>query len=271
MGRGIRRDLRQAGRIAQDTLPMNPLSRVDNTRSDETQNLLNMQYSSIDPNSQGYAGRRSADMQSIMSRMQNGLGGYTSPEYQAMREQMARNTNQNFMTGRAQLARGQANNRLGSTQRTAQLMELSRNFGKDRAQQEQDLMVKSADESARRQAEYQNLLRGVEADEFGRVNTARGAYGTTLSGDQNLRFEKDKVNLDQESKDKAGQLELILGLMQQFEGRRNQRRQTSLAREQMRSNENIARSANSGGGGGGGLGQEGYDLIMAEIDRIRNS
>lgn len=261
--RAIKRDMFQAGNIAKKTMPLDPLSRVDNTRSTETQDLINRRRGFIDPNNAAYAGRRSGQMQSILSKLQGGLGGYTGTEMQGMREQQARETDNAFNTGRSQLMRGQSMARTGSTQRSAQLMDLAKSFGNSRAQLEQDLLVKNADEMQRRQMDFTGVLRGAENDEATKVQQALGSYETTLGADRADRFERDKINLGQEAKDRAAQVGAQTGIMGLLEARRNAARQAQLAREQMASNERSARASSGGGGGGGG---SYYDDIMGLIN-----
>ena len=55
----------------------------------------------------GNVGSSGAERESL-NNMQKGLGGYTSPEYQAQREQQMRGMNSNLQTGMSQLAKAQA-------------------------------------------------------------------------------------------------------------------------------------------------------------------
>lgn len=255
MGKGSRKlnkDLRDAGSIARKNLPLTPLPRLDTGRSNETQNLLNLFSAYADPTKGSYAGARSSQMQDAVGRSIAGLDGYTAQENQGMREQMARDTNQNFMTGRAQLMRGQANARTGSTQRAAQLLELTKSYGNTRANLEQDLFVKNADEKQRRLDAYRNFLGGLEQQEYGRGREARTDLGNLSNSTWERELGTSKFNIEQEGRDRASQVSGILGTLGILDARRNARKQNQLMREQMQSNERVASRSGSGGGGGGG-------------------
>jgi hypothetical protein len=233
-----------------------PLGRLNAGRTQESANYLDLLSSFADPNNASYAGNRSLEMRDTVGRMKSGLDGYTGQEYQGMREQQARDTDQNFMTSRAQLARGQNNYRTGNTQKSAQLLELSKAFGQKRADLEQDLFVKSADEKQRRLETFGKFLGDTETTEFNRGRDARTDYGTNMVGMQNKETDNAKFNLGQEKADNATRIGTIMANIGIVESKRNARRQAKLARENMASNERAA--GRSGGGGGGGFDLAGY-------------
>lgn len=96
----------------------------------------------------------SAQQQQVLARMQGGLGGYTSPEMQAMREQNLAAQNSNLQTGLGQLARAQARGKVYGGAATAQQANMLSASDAAKNNLEQQLMIKNADEQQRRLAAY---------------------------------------------------------------------------------------------------------------------
>lgn len=143
----------------------------------------------------------SPEQKAAMERMKAGLGGYTSQEYQASREQMQRGLNSNLATSLAQLAKGQARGKVYGAAATAQQGNQLRSAQNTKDNLEQDLMVKNIDEMRSRLGEY-----------TGQANTLYGqnmaAQQTNLSQEQAERAaqtDAQKTNLSQEEKERAAQ------------------------------------------------------------------
>lgn len=150
----------------------------------------------------------SAEQQQAMQRMQASLGGYTSPEYQASREQMQRGLNSNLQTSLAQLAKGQARGKVYGAAATAQQSNQIRGAEDIKNNLEQDLMVKNIDEQRSRLSEYS-----------GQANTLYGqnmaAQQTNLGQEQAERAaqtEAEKVNLGQKAAETSGAINAITGM-----------------------------------------------------------
>lgn len=120
---------------------------------------------------EGAMGRVSTDLgegNDILNRMKAGLGGYTSPEYQASREQMQRGLNSNLQTNLSQLAKGQARGRVYGAAATAQQANAMQAAQNTKDQLEQDLMVKNIDEQRSRLLDYNKAAGNLREEELGR-------------------------------------------------------------------------------------------------------
>jgi len=227
-------DINKSREIAETVLPLDPLSRIDASRSTETQNLLNQLSSLSDPTSASYVGNRSSEISDYVNRLKNSTQGYDSNELNALREQRLSGMRQNFQSGRAALMRGQGNAGVGTTQRGAQLADLARNFGLQTSAAENDLFVKGADEKQRRLTEYGNTIQGITGQEFNRSQAALNAYREALGGAQADELGRQKINLGQEASDRAARSGGILGVLGIAESRRNARAQNQIARQSLK-------------------------------------
>lgn len=244
--KGLSRDLGKASALANEYLDLSPLSTVDAGRAPETSNYLASLQALSDPTYGSYAGARTPEMQAFMQRYQDSTQGYNSQELNALREQRRREVERGFQGGRAALARGQNNYRVGATQRGAQLLDLAKTYGQQSTDAEQDLFVRNADEQQRRLENYGTFARDLGQQEFERGGYAREQYGKALADAQANELDRQKINLSQESASKAIQEAGKLGIFQIAEARRNAKRQNRLMRqlEAMRSRRS-APSSNS--------------------------
>lgn len=124
-----------------------------------------------------------------LNQLRGGLGGYTSEQYQAQREQAARGQNSNYLTARDQLAKAQARGRVYGAAGAAQQANLSMSNQQSKDTLEQDLMVKNVDEMQRR------------LQTFGAANSA--AQAATL--------ERQKLNLGQQAAETVGRTGAFTG------------------------------------------------------------
>lgn len=231
LARGIKQDLTKAGNIAQNLLPTDPLPTIDATRQSETQNMLNSLQALADPSFGSYAGARAPEMMSYLDRLNESTRGYDSRETTALREQRRREMERGFQTGRAALARGQNQARVGGVSRSAQLMNLASQYGAQSAAAENDLIANFANEKQRRLETYGDSLRQARQNEFDRGQIARESYADALRNSQLDEFEKQKVNLGQAAANQAIQSAGILGVAGMMDARRNSRRQNKLMRD----------------------------------------
>lgn len=236
---GLKKDLKGAKNLAEQFLNLSPLGRVDASRSNEVQNLLNQYQSQSDPFSASFAGKRSGDVNDFLSRYKDSTLGYDSNELTALREQRRRGIDRGFESGRAGLQRGQSF-RMGDTQKSAQLAELAKSYGQNSADAENDIFIKSADEKQKRLEGYGTALQGAENTEYTKGQSALENYKNTLNTANADQLEREKINLGQEATDRAGQSAGIFGILGIQEARRNAKMQNKLIREGYRSNENIA-------------------------------
>jgi hypothetical protein len=246
---GLGKDLKQASKLAKKFLPSDPFMKVDAGRSSGVQDLIDQTRSLSDPFSQAYAGRRSEEQGNYLSRLLESSKGYDSNEIRALRDARRGEMERGFQSGRAALARGQNNYRLGATQKAAQLAELAQGYGRDSAQAENELISKFADEKQRRLGEYGAALTGAENTEYDRGQSALNSYRDTLQTSEANEYDKFKFNAGQEAADRAQTTAGKLGILGIQEARRNAAEQNALIREGYKSNENIAGRSNSGANG----------------------
>lgn len=125
-----------------------------------------------------------------LAKYQAGLGGYTSPEYQAQREQMMKGVDSNTATGLDQLAKAQARGKVYGAAGSAQQANLLTGAQNSKNDLEQQLMVQNINEQQKRLGEY-NTVATQQRDE----------------GRQAQEF-----NLGQQNAEKASQLSGYLGI-----------------------------------------------------------
>jgi hypothetical protein len=267
-GENVLKDARQAGKTAEKALDLSPLSRLDATRSEEIENLINQQNALSDPNSEAFAGRRSGQLQDFVSRYQGSTQGYDSSELEALRESRRREMDRGFQSGRAALARGQNNARTSSTAKSAQLAELASQFGIQNADAENDLFMASANEQQRRLEGFGNTIGNIEQNEFDRSDKALANYRSVLEGARADELGRQQVNLGQEAAERAAKVSGTMGILGIQEARRNAEQQNQLVREGYKSNEAIAGKANSGQSSSNAYADE-LDAIRKEIEAQR--
>lgn len=145
----------------------------------------------LQPGSLGRMGTEaSADQLAAMEKMKAGLGGYTSPEYQASREQMQRGLNSNLATSLSQLAKGQARGKVYGAAATAQQGNQLRSAQDTKDNMEQDLMVKNIDEQRSRLGDYSTAANGLESQ----------------------RRDAEKVNLGQQDAEISSRINALTGM-----------------------------------------------------------
>lgn len=231
----IGRDLSNAATIANDFLDLGPLSTVDASRSAEVQGALDKYKAYADT-----AGQRSPEMQAYLDRMKGLTEGYDSQEYEALRSQRRREMEKGYQAGQAGLMRGQSVNRLGATQKTAQLLQLAKNYGEQSSAAENDLFVQGAKEKRDAIEAYGGALGDQESAENDRVSKAMADYTGYLGDQEAAEFGKQKFNAGQEAASRAMKQGGILGVMGIGESRRAGKRSSRLIRQGYRSNEKIA-------------------------------
>jgi len=154
---------------------------------------------------------RSSEESETLTRMKAGLGGYTSPEYQASREQMMRGQQSNYATSQSQLAKAQARGKVYGAAGAAQQANLTAASQQSKDNLEQDLMVKNIDEQRSRLAEYGRYGADTKQSEFGRQSAATQSYNALTSGQRAEDLERQKTNLGQANAETASQIALQTG------------------------------------------------------------
>lgn len=167
---------------------------------------------------------RDAIQTDVLDRMKAGLGGYTSPEYQAQREQMQRGVNSNYLTSAGQLMRAQSRGKVYGAASTAQLSNLQRSTQNQKDQMEQDLYIKNIDEMDRRNMEYGKYGRGLNEEEYGRRSEATKLYGDEGRKLRDEELERQKINLGQSNAELAAQIGAFTGAGAQSIAKQNNKK-----------------------------------------------
>lgn len=167
---------------------------------------------------------RSADQNQVVSMMNAGLQGYTSPEYQAQREQMQRGLQSNYATSAGQLARAQSRGKVYGAAGVAQLANLQRSTQNSKDQLDQDLMIKNIDEKQRRLMEFGDYTRGLEQEEFDRRAQATKGIADEEAALRNEQLERQKVNLGQANAETSAQIGAFTGAGALALAQRNQKK-----------------------------------------------
>jgi hypothetical protein len=245
--------------------------------SQDAKGILNMRKSALDPSSKNYAGRRSsdmsdllgryktrmgqfgigkrsADMADIVGRFKAGLEGYTSPEYQGFREQAERGINSQYATDKRSAMGSMARSGIRGASAGAQMRNMERNRLAQQQQLEQDLFLKSADEKQRRLGAFSQFMRGLEGEEYGRVQKAADKYQdtqgtledkyygrgqTALQNYQDLlhKIQQDEMfgdlfNIGQDEKERGIDVGGTMGFAELIATRRQQERQNEIMEDQ---------------------------------------
>ena len=155
-----------------------------------------------------FLGRVSEDIpgqNEYLEMLKAGLGGYTSPEYQAQREQMQQGLNSQYATAQQQLAKAQSRGRVYGAAGAAQQANLSRATQDSKNDLEQQLMVKNIDERQNRLTKYgsensaaqkdvlerQKLNQGNTASEIAaRTGVVTGTGGLAITNAQNAAMRR---------------------------------------------------------------------------------
>ena len=160
-----------------------------------------------------YKGTQGRDpiQEEALANMQKGLGGYTSPEYQAQREQMMRGQQSNLRTGLSQLAKAQARGKVYGAAGAAQQANMLRGSEESKNQLEQDLYVKNIDEMGRRNLEYGQYGRGLNEEEYSRRADATSRYGDENRKLRDEQLERQKINMGQFDAEHAARIGAFTG------------------------------------------------------------
>ena len=112
--------------------------------------------------------------QDYTNQLKAGLEGYTSPEYQAQREQMMQGVNSQYATAQDQLARAQARGKVYGAAGAAQQANLSTGLMNSKNDLEQKLMVQNIDEKQKRLGAYGANANALQAQDVDAQKTNMG-------------------------------------------------------------------------------------------------
>lgn len=170
----------------------------------------------------------------VLNRMQAGLGGYTSPEYQAQREQQMRGMQSNYATASSQLARAQARGKVYGAAGAAQQANLAASTQQSKDNLEQDLYIKNIDEMNRRNLQYGQYGRELNTEEFDRQAGATKAYGDEENRLRQEELERQKINLGQANAETAAQIGAFTGAGATALSQQNTKESQRISREGIR-------------------------------------
>jgi hypothetical protein len=148
----------------------------------------------FDPNNVGKVAVTPQDQRyqaDVINRLQAGLGGYTSPEYQAQREAMQRGVESNTQTSLQQLAKAQARGKVYGAAGAAQQANVLESAQRQKDINEQNLMIQNIDEQQKRLGAY--------------------AGQTDLARKENMDIQK--TNIGEADANRAGQVSMFTGLL----------------------------------------------------------
>ena len=157
------------------------------------------------------ANTRGAEQNTALANMKAGLGGYTSPEYQAQREQQMRGIQSNYATSASQLAKSQARGKVYGAAGAAQQANLQRSTQNSKDQLEQDLYVKNIDEMDRRNTQYGEYGRGLDSEEFDRRASATKGLSDEEAALRTEQLEREKLNIGSSNAETSAQIGAITG------------------------------------------------------------
>lgn len=232
------RAAQQGRQLGQEFFGHGTMPRLREGRSQEQADLIAARRAQAD-----YAGQRSGQMQDTLNRQYEGLGGYTSPEYQALHSQAMEGFQNQAATSQRELQRAQANNRVSGAAAAAQIARLRQGTNAAAAQAERDLMIKNIDEQQRRLGAYQGALSGAEGTEWQRQQQAQSGLEGITSATQADELQRQQYNNNAYNRETAGQLQAILGQQGISGGDWASAAQSAIAQQQM----NQATSPNGGG------------------------
>lgn len=153
----------------------------------------------------------SAAQQEALQKMQAGLGGYTSPEMQGMREQNEAAQNSNFATASGQLAKAQARGRVYGAAAQAGAANLNTANINSKNDQAQKLMIANADEQQKRLGAYGQYGNQVQAQQFAAQNTLNQAQNDLGKSQRGESLDREKLNMGQSLAEKTAQIGLYTG------------------------------------------------------------
>ena len=206
------------------------MGRVDESRSGEITGILD-QLSAV-RDTYGIPGKnRSAELSANLSSLKSQAEGYTSEEYQGLREQQRRGTESAYNTQNAAANRSIVRNRLTGSQAALMKDKAQRDRAEAQARNEQDLMIRGADEKYRRTGEYGSTLRGVEDTEYNRMRETSSDYADRLGNVRDDELKRRLINLDQVNAEKAGQAGTYFGAINLGETRDTNKRNEKLSRD----------------------------------------
>lgn len=219
----------QQGRVwGQSMFAHGSMPRLQEGRSQEQSDLLANRRAISD-----VAGQYSAPTQNILSRYQQTLGGYTSPQYDAARAQAYKGFQQQGMTDQRNLLRAQGNNFVSGPAAAAQIARLGAAQSANAADAEQKIMLANIGNQQQQLNAYNQANQQAESDAWNRQQQALGAQEQTQGNIENWERQAQQYNNQQYNRETAGQMQSMLGMMGMSQGDLASAAQSAIAAQQM--------------------------------------
>lgn len=148
--------------------------------------------------------------QKALDILESQLGGYTSPEVQAMRESMNQELDRQSAAQEHQAAVTRSQSGVRGAAAMAQSDLIKRSAMETKGNIERDLLIKNADEAQRRKESFASLVRSTEDARFGRSAAAQGMYGSALSGEEAAKTGRQTFNKNQQTNENLAQAGLVM-------------------------------------------------------------
>lgn len=255
-------DLGGAAALGKSVFGDGSLGRVDASRPSEVQDLINQSLGIA--NFYGPGGqKRSADTQDYVARLKASLEGYTAPELQAQRESMNREINSQYKGAEASLGRNIARSGIRGGVAGALYEDIANKSAHQKAQNEQDIYIKNADEKQKRLTTYGGELSGIEGTEYGRMMDTNKYAQDSIANARADEEKRTEYNLGQGAAEKAGYLATLYGGLGY-----------GLQKKGMKQNKKISLAAIKAAGGtgqrnsGNNSGTSGANPMQGYIDQI---
>lgn len=203
------------------------LGTVDSSRAPEVQDLINQQSAMAD-----FAGERSQEVQQGIQLAQQGLGGLTAQENDALRAQATRGLDRNFLASQRALANAQRRAGVMGAAGTAQFRDLAFQQGQAQRDLERDILLQNIAIQDQRRNAFNNLMQQVESREFGQQQQALGQLQGLTQQARGDELARQQFNIGQQANLLQGQQALFFGGQGIIQAKRNALANARAARQQ---------------------------------------
>lgn len=231
------RSMQQGRQWGQEMFGQGTLGRLREGRTQEQADMLAQRRAGTQA-----AGQRSAYSQDALNRYQQNLGGYSSPQYAALRQRAYEGFQNQAATDTRNLQRAQANNFVTGPAAAAQIARLGMGQAAESARAERDLMIADIDKQRESLDKYAQFNQGLEGTEWQRYSQALGEEEATANRLQEWERQGAQYNNQQAMKEKAGQVQAMLGMMGLSSGDWASATQSAIANQQMQNAMNTGSS-----------------------------
>jgi hypothetical protein len=233
--------MREGRAMGQEYFGHGTLPRLREGRSQEQADLLAQRYGIA-----GVAGNRSGDVQDVLARRRSMLGGYNSQQFDALRQRGMDQINNQVSTAQDAVRRAQGLNPRNPAAAAAQLAQIEKDAMGDVANLQRDLFIDDIDFRNQMLSNFEQSATGAEFNEWNRQMQAQSALESLQSQIANEELQREMYNNQQFQKEKAGQLQSLMGSLGLGASDYGTTAQLYLA------NQGMQNALNTGGGGKGG-------------------